>query len=200
MLLQAMQLDPDFFESDPYKNPTQFNGLHSSFNLFNALVAKAQAFAQLYQQQKTPKTLIAALATYKSAFLLAQHVERFLDTDEARLFLKKNVEDVYAIAIQTAIDVYEITKNSDYLTDAFTLSETNKGSILELNRQQLQIEQIAGIPAPLLHEENNLKANIATLTLQVAGNTDSAKAASMQKSIAENEIKLSRIQDGQNPS
>lgn len=191
----VLQLDADFFDTDPYKNPSQFNGLHSSFNLFNALIAKAQAFVRLYQQQKTATTLIAALATYKSAFVLAQHVERFLDTDEARLFLKKSVEAVYADAIQTAVDVYELTKNSDYLTDAFTLSETNKASVLELNRQQLQIEQIAGIPPALVHEENNIKANIATLTLQAAGNTDSIKMASMQQRIAEYEIKLSKVQE-----
>lgn len=190
-----IQLDPDFFETDPYKNPLQFNGLHSSFNLFNSLIAKAQAFAQLYRQQKTAKPLIAALAAYKAAFALARHVERFLDTDEARLFLKKNVEEAYAAAIQTAIDLYELTKNEDYLKDAFTLSETNKASILELNRQQLQIEQIPQIPQALVHEENNIKANIATLTLQAAGNTDSSKTASLQQSIAEYEIKLSKIQE-----
>jgi CHAT domain-containing protein len=190
-----IQLDPDFFKTDPGKNPLQFNGLHSSFNLFNVLVAKAQAFTQLYQQTKIVKELIAGLAAYKAAFALAKHVERFLDTDEARLFLKKNVEDAYAAAIQTAIDVYELTKNEEYLTDAFTFSETNKASILELNRQQLQIEQIPEIPQALVHEENNIKANIATLTLQAAGNTDSSKTALLQQSIAEYEIKLSKIQE-----
>ncbi len=190
-----VQLDADFFETDPDKNPLQFNGLHSSFNLYNSLTAKAQAYAKLYQQEKKVKALITALATYKAAFALANHVERFLDTDEARLFLKKNVEEDYAAAIQTAIDIYELTKDEQYLTDAFTLSETNKASILELNRQQLQIEEIPEIPQVLVHEENNIKATIATLTLQAAGNTDSLKTLSLQQSIATYEIKLSKIQD-----
>lgn len=193
-----LQLDTDFFETDPYKNPLQFNGLHASFNLFSALIAKAQAFAGLYRQHKMAKELVAALATYKSAFALAKHVERFLDTDEARLFLKKNVEDAYAAAIQTAIDVYELTKNSAYLEDAFILSETNKASILELNRRQLQIEQIPEIPQALIHEENNIKASIATLTLQAAGNTDSSGTASIRQNIAEYEIKLSKVQEALN--
>lgn len=190
-----LQLDADFFETDPYQNPVQFNGLHSSFNLFNALIAKAKAFAQLYQQYKTEKTLIASLDTYKAAFALAKHVERFLDTDEARMFLKKNVEEAYAAAIETAVDVYELTKKEEYLTDAFILSETNKASILELNRQQPEIEQISEIPEALVHEESNIKANIATLTLQAATNTDSLKTASFQQRIEEYEIKLSKIQE-----
>ncbi|MEI7736712.1 MAG: CHAT domain-containing protein, partial [Ferruginibacter sp.] len=190
-----IQLDADFFEKDPYKNPLQFNGLHSSFNLFNVLVAKAHAFTLLYHQHKMAQTLTAALDAYKTAFALAKHVERFLDTDEARLFLKKNVEEAYGDAIQTAIDLYELTKKNEYLTDAFILSETNKASILELNRQQLQIEQIPEIPVELVHEENNIKANIATLTLQEASSTDSLKTATLQQSIAEYEIKLSKVQE-----
>ena len=191
----VMQMDGDFFETDPYKNPLQFNGMHSSFNLFNALISKAQAFVHLYQQQKTPKAMIAALAAYKSAFALSRYVERFLDTDEARLFLKKNVEAAYAAAIQTAVDTYEVTKNDEYLTDAFTLSETSKASVLSLNRQQMQIEQIARIPAALLHEENNIKANIASLTLQAAGNTDSLTNALLKEKIGYYELQFSKIQE-----
>lgn len=189
-----LQLDADFSETDPYKNPTQFDGLHSSFNLFNSLIAKAKAFGELYQLKKSPQASIASLNTYKSALILARHVERFLDTDEARMFLKKNVAEAYADAIQTAVEVYEQTKNEAYLSDAFIMSETNKASILELNRQQLQIEQFPEIPQLLVHEEKNIKSNIATLTLQYAGITDSSKSASLQQRIAECEIKLSKIQ------
>ena len=190
-----VQLDADFNETDPYKNPTQFDGLHSSFNLFNSLVAKAKAFSQIHLQIKTVQTSIASLNTYNAAFILAKHVERFLDTDEARMFLKKNVADAYADAIQIALEIYESTKDEAYLTVAFSLSETNKASILQLNRQQLLIEQIPEIPQALVHEEKNIKANIATLTLEAAGNTDSTKTASLQQDIAEYEIKLSKIQE-----
>lgn len=189
-----LQLNTDFSEIDPYKNPIQFNGLHSSFNLFNSLIAKAKAFGQLYQQTKNVKNSTASLNTYKSAFVLAKHVERFLDTDEARMFLKKNVAEAYSEAIQTALEIFELTKNKDFLKEAFLLSETNKASILQLNRQQLQIEQISEIPQLLVHEENNIKANIATLSLQAASNSDSSKTISLQQSIAEYEIKLSTVQ------
>lgn len=190
-----VQLDPDFTETDPYKNPTQFNGLHSSFNLFNSLITKAKTFDQKYRRTKSSQASIASLNTYKAAFILANHVERFLDTDEARMFLKINVADAYADAIQMALEIYETTKNEIYLADAFSLSETNKASILDLNRKQLQIEQIPEIPQGLIHQEKNIKANIAVLTLQALGNTDSIKTAFLQQSIAEYEIKLSRVQE-----
>ena len=189
-----VQLDKDFNETDPYKNPTQFDGLHSSFNLFNSLVAKAKAFSQIHLQKKTVQTSIASLNTYKAAFILAKHVERFLDTDEARMFLKKNVAYAYADAIQIALEIYDATKDETYLTVAFSLSETNKASILQLNRQEMLIEQIPEIPQALVHEEKNIKAVIATLNLQAASNIDSSKTRSLQQSIAENEIKLSTVQ------
>ena len=101
-----IQFDPDFFEEDASKNPTQFNGLHSSFNLFACLIAKAEAFKILYSKEKDNSKLAAAVDAYKAAFNLAQYVERFLDTDEARLFLKENVEEAYSGAVETAINAY----------------------------------------------------------------------------------------------
>lgn len=191
----VIQLDPDFFETDILKNPAQFNGLHSSFNLFNSLVAKATAFKTLYFKQKNAAMLSAALDAYQAAFSLAQYVERFLDTDEARLFLKENVEGTYAAAVETAISAYEITHKKEYLQQAFVFSETSKASVLQVNRQQLQIEQIPGIPQELLHEEHNIKATIARLTLQAAAATDSMAMGQAQQQISNLEIKLSKVQE-----
>lgn len=190
-----IQFDPDFFEEDMLKNPTQFNGIHSSFNLFAVLIAKAEAFKLLYVKEKNSVMLSAAMDAYKAAFKLAEYVERFLDTDEARLFLKKNVEDSYSGAVETAIEAYEITAKKEYLHEAFVFSEASKGSILQTNRQQLQIGQITGIPQDLVHEERNIKANIARLTLQAAAVTDSIGLAHIQQQVSDFEIKLSRVQE-----
>ena len=83
--------------------------MHSSFNLFASLIAKAEAFNILYNKEKDTGKLAAVVEAYKAAFNLAQYVERFLDTDEARLFLKENVEHAYSGAVETAINAYEVT-------------------------------------------------------------------------------------------
>ncbi len=190
-----IQFDPDFFEEDFNKNPTQFKGLHSSFNLFAVLIAKAEAFKLLYEKEKDNSKLTAALATYEAAFNLAQHVERFLDTDEARLFLKENVEEAFSGAVETAFKAYEITGKKEYLQQAFAFSEANKASILQVNRQQLQIEQIPEIPQDLVHEERNIKANIAKLTLQSVASGDSEDLVKIRQQISDFEIKLSKVQE-----
>ncbi len=190
-----IQFDPDFFEEDVTKNPTQFNGLHSSFNLFASLVAKAEAFKFLYSKEKNSGKLAASVDAYKAAFNLAQYVERFLDTDEARLFLKENVEAAYSGAVETSINAYEITGKKEYLQQAFVFSESSKASILQVNRQQLQIEQIPEIPKELVHEERNIKANIARLTLQSAAIADSVGLLRTQQQISSLEIKLSKVQE-----
>ncbi len=190
-----IQSDPDFFEEDVTKNPTQFNGLHASFNLFVSMIAKAEAFKILYSKEKGNSKLAAALDAYKAAFNLAQYVERFLDTDEARLFLKENVESAYSGAVETAIIAYEVTDMKEYLEQAFVFSEASKASILQVNRQQLQIEQIPEIPQELVHEERNIKANIARLTLQAASIADSATIEQTQLQISNLEIKLSKVQE-----
>ena len=189
-----IQSDPDFFEEDVTKNPTQFNGLHASFSLFASLVAKAEAFYILFNKEKDTVKLAASLDAYKAAFNLAQYVERFLETDEARLFLKKNVEDAYAGAVETAINAYQVTSKKEYLQQAFIFGEASKATILQVNRQQLQIEQIPEIPKGLVHEERNIKAGIARLTLQAA-NADSAGLLQTQQAISNLEIKLSKVQE-----
>ncbi|MEP7238712.1 MAG: tetratricopeptide repeat protein, partial [Ferruginibacter sp.] len=190
-----IQSDPDFFEEDVTKNPTQFNGLHSSFNLFACLIAKAEAFTFLYNKEKDIGNLAAAVDAYKAAFNLAQYVERFLDTDEARQFLKENVEDAYSGAVETAINAFEVTGKKEYLEQAFVFSEASKASILQVNRQQLQIEQIPEIPQELVHEERNIKANIARLILQAAAIADSFTIEQTQLQISNLEIKLSKVQE-----
>ncbi len=190
-----IQLDPDFFEENIYKNPTQFNGLHSSFNLFAALTQKAAAFNLLYKKNGQFQNLTASLQTYKAAFNLAHYVERFLDTDEARLFLQQNVEEAYSNAIETAVALYELTGDEQYTAEAFVLSESSKATVLQVNREQLQIEQINGMPQQLVHEERNCKANIARLTLQAVNASDSTVLENIQRQISNYEIQLSKIQE-----
>ncbi len=194
----VIQLDADFSDSSRYANPQHFSGLHSAFNLFNTLNAKAGAFTMLYRMSKRTPELIAALDAYQSAFELAKHVERFLDTDESRLFLKKNADTVYAAAVEVALELYERTGKTGYRETAFLLCERSKASILQLSRQETDISQSPGVPQVLLHEEKNIKATIAALTIQANANRDSAAANGFQQRITDFELKLAKLQDALN--
>ena len=53
-----------------FANPGNFIGDFASYNLFDALVAKANCFAVLYNQRKSKNYFNAAITTYDSAFAL----------------------------------------------------------------------------------------------------------------------------------
>jgi tetratricopeptide (TPR) repeat protein len=114
--LAIVQFYPDYNETDILKNPENFSGVFSYINLFNVLTAKADAFEKLFLQNKKQELLNAALNAYRSAFKLADYVERTYDSDEARLFLNKIKYNVHDRPIHVSLQLYALTKRRIILT------------------------------------------------------------------------------------
>ena len=81
-----IQADPAFNDSNVLHNPQSFYGLHQSFFLFDALIAKAGALQMKYSQKAGDIFLTKSFETYSSALELSRHVERIYNSDEARVF------------------------------------------------------------------------------------------------------------------
>jgi CHAT domain-containing protein len=187
-------LDYGFDSTDIYSNPRTFAGIFSSFNLFDALLAKASAFEQLYHSTKKVKDLATALETYESAFTLASHVAHSYESDEARLLLNRKKYDVHAQPISLCIQLYELTKNSKFLEKAFDFDEQNKASILAANLQELELKNTSDLPPALLETESRLKTSITRLSLKASRISDSSELAALNTAIREIEIKLAGLQ------
>ncbi len=190
----VIQFVPGFNDKNIYKNPGNFLGLYSCFNLFDAITAKAKAFDALFKQTKDINNKIACLQTYQAAFELAQYAERFFDNDEARLFLKKNISQVYGNAVLAAIELYKTTGQKKYLETAFVLAEKSKATVLQVNRQQLEIAAQSPEFNNLITTEKNIKANIAKLSLEIAALNDTGLTAQKQKQITDYELKAAAVQ------
>jgi tetratricopeptide (TPR) repeat protein len=87
-----IQADPGFNDTNIISNPLSFYGLHQTFFLFDALIAKANAFQLKHTKKNDCVFLRQSFETYSSALELARHVERMYNSDESRLFLKKSVD------------------------------------------------------------------------------------------------------------
>lgn len=181
-----------FNKSSIYENPGEFAGSFASYKLFEALRRKALAFKQLYAQTSNNKDLQASLNTSEAAISLLRYIERSYETDDARLFLKKNVQQVYQNAFNTCMQLFSISKDRNYLEKAFVLTEQNKASILAVNVNERNIKRKQGIPTNLLQQERNLRFNIARLNLKsdVAG---TAQQEAIAKEKMEHEINLSKL-------
>ncbi len=190
-----LQFYPDYNDTDIYKNPQTFSGVFSYINLFNTLIAKADAFAKLYEQDKKQTFLDAALNAYRSAFLLADYVEKTYDSDEARLFLNKIKYKVHDKPIHISLQLYELTKNKIYLEEAYNFDQQNKASILSLNVQESAIKNQTGTNIDLFEKETSIKTNIARLSLKAAQISDSSQLQKIKNDIRDYEIELGKLQD-----
>jgi CHAT domain-containing protein/tetratricopeptide (TPR) repeat protein len=190
-----LQFYPDYDESNIYKNPQQFSGIFSYINLFNTLTAKADAFEKLYEQDKKQTLLDAALDAYRSAFLLADYVEKTYDSDEARLFLNKIKYKVHDRPIDISIQLFELTKNKNYLEEAYNFDQKNKASILSLNVQESAIKNQSSFNVDLFEKETSIKTNITRLSLKAAQINDSSQLQKIKNEIRDYEIELGKLQD-----
>ncbi len=190
-----LQYYPDYLETDTYKNPVIFSGVFSYINLFNALISKADAFENLYQQNKEQRSLDAALNAYRSAFSLADYVEKTYDSDEARLFLNKIKYKVHDKPIHISLQLYELTKNNSYLENAYNFDQQNKASVLSLNVQESAIKSESGDNVDLFNKETFIKTNITRLSLKAGQISDSSQLEKIKSDIRDYEIQLGRLRE-----
>ncbi len=193
-----IQFDPGFNEQDILKNPGEFSAVFSYINLFNTLVAKADALELLYQEQQDIKFLELSLDAYRSAFKLADYVEKTYDSDEARLFLGKIKYTAHSKPIDVSLLLYDLTQKKEYLEEAYHFDQQNKASILTLNVQEHELKDMGGAYTELFEKEASLKASITRLSLKSAQLADSGQLQSVNSSIRDYEIQLGKLQEKMN--
>lgn len=187
-------LAPGFRGDDVTTNPNDFREVPSFNILFDALRAKALAFARSGQSQSDTTALRCSLDAFYSGLALARHIERVYSTDDARLFLKEKVNPACADAVNTALRLFALTKQERWEEAAFTISETNKASVLQAAVRQPDESSVAGLPAALVWEEKRYKSLLARYSVQLARLADSSGKNAVQQKLADAALKLSAIQ------
>lgn len=190
-----VQFDNQFNEQDPLKNPEQFSGVFSYINLFNTLTAKADLLEKMYEQDKKTATLETALATYRSAFMLADYVERSYNSDEARLFLGRIKHDAHSRPIAIGLRLFKLTKKKEYLEEVYFFDQRNKATVLSLNLKMQELASSGRIKDDLFSREIDVKTAITRLSLKSASETDSLQLSELNARIRDYEIELERIRE-----
>ncbi len=195
-----IQFDNNFNETDSSKNPEEFSNVYSYINLFNTLAAKADVFENIYGHEKKIIHLLNALSTYKTAFKLADFVEKTYDSDEARLFLGKIKYTVHSRPIDISLHLYELTKDKKYMEAAWNFDQRNKASLLSLNLQENEWKEKLSNSNELLQQEASIKKSITRTLLKIQNNADSTQLPELYNYNRDKEIELGKIQDKINAS
>lgn len=184
----------NFNDEDIYSNPSSFIGTFASYRLFDALLKKAALFQQLFSVQPKEAYLLAAYKAYKTTLSLLRYIEKNYDTDDAKVFLKKNNSEVYQGALSVCLELYRLHPEGNYLEQAFLVSERNKASIITANLKERSFTKIQGNEQQLLQRERNIKYNIARLNVRSEEATDKVEVDSIARERSGYEIELARLQ------
>ncbi|MES1161012.1 MAG: hypothetical protein ABUM51_09665, partial [Bacteroidota bacterium] len=184
----------NFNNEDIYSNPSSFTGTFATYRLFYALLKKALLFQRLYKAHPKEEYLRGSYEAYKSTLALLRYIEKSYDTDDAKIFLKKNNSEVYQGALSVCLQLNSRHPDSNYLEQAFLISEKNKASIITANLKERSFNKAEGKEQELLQREGNIKYNIARLNVKSEEATDRKEIEDLAREKAGYEIELSRLQ------
>ena len=185
----------DFRSNDVYTNPSNFNSAFNAIELLETLTAKAIGFKELYKETGKVRDLEASLQTYLSFYTLANHIERFYETDESRLLISNRKYFSRQQPIDICLQLFHKTGNKKFIETAFSLDEDNKANTLSLYLEESKIKIKARVPANLLKDEGDLKGNITRFSLKAATEHDTANLAKLKLLINDYTIKLLGVQE-----
>ncbi|MFT3950273.1 MAG: CHAT domain-containing protein [Agriterribacter sp.] len=180
---------------DIHNNPSEFSGVISFFNLYKAIIKKAACFEALYAKTASQQYLVSALETYSAGIKLVDYIEKNLEFDEAKIFLKGNSNLIYSKAIDISMLLHKLTNKNEYLWNAYTIIEKSKSSVLVGNLKAFEIKSKAAIPDDLLQGEKELKYKIARLQIKIDQNHEDSTGLQLATEKRNDELELSVIQN-----
>lgn len=184
-----IQYNFKFNDTSVFANPGNFIGDFASYNLFDALVAKAGCFVQLYKQKQTQQYFNAAKSTYDSAFALSDYIKKSIDNDEARLFITDKVFQAYRKAVDFLIAAND-QQDKTLTIHALEWISKSRATSLAISLKENTIKKYAGLPDSLLQQEKNMRINISRLKLQLQQTSDTALQTSLLSSISTAALQL----------
>ncbi|MFA6440423.1 MAG: CHAT domain-containing protein, partial [Bacteriovoracaceae bacterium] len=98
--------------------------------------------------------------TYEKAIELTDKIRRGFGTEGAKIQLSQMSFDVYERAISSALFLFQKTKNTSYISKAFSIAERSKAGMLLDAIFESNAKQFAGIPDSLLEQESAFRTEL----------------------------------------
>ena len=149
--------------STDYKKPANYYIEKEIKEVLNIeyLVDVLASEANVFEAINTKKSNLAAFQTYQMAIKWVEKMRHELAFEESKIRLNEKHAVLYQSAIQLAYRLYQDTKETFYLDNAFVIAEKQKGIILLESLIDEKGKKYFGVPDELLLKEQNIKNNIA---------------------------------------
>lgn len=163
----VQSLVPSFRPQSLSENPIiTKQTIGDAIRLRQTLALKAQVYQQKYEEELSQADLMSAYRSYQTLDTLITQTRQSFQSVNSKYFLQESIIPIYEQAINTSLDLYNLTKNQNYRNAAYRFMARNKAIILLEGLQDQQVK-FATIPADLLQKELDLKKRFKELELTI---------------------------------
>ncbi|HHH50532.1 MAG TPA: CHAT domain-containing protein [Saprospiraceae bacterium] len=140
-----------------------FEKVNSYTTLLQCFMRISEVQQVLYQKEQKPEHLKAAFSYLEQASQLIDFLRIRYRSNGPKLKLAERAHQVYAAAIDLALELYQLTSEEKYQIKAFQFSEKSKGILLLEALHKSDAEIFAGIPKEKIDQINQLETKINLL-------------------------------------
>ena len=180
-------LDENYDQSDIYASPKTPGA--GKLQLVQVLEGKAAALRACYEQASCDRRdLDQVLTTYLQIDGLVTDLFKEYLSQEARQILLQLNKTIYEKAIHTALELYTLSKEEYYQSQAFTFTERSKSILLQerLRRSDNSEDQL--IPGQYTQQSDSLKRDLAVYQKNLYLEKQKAKPDKHKTSVWEQKI------------
>jgi CHAT domain-containing protein/tetratricopeptide (TPR) repeat protein len=181
-----VSLVDSFQTKDPFVEPPLKN-IISEIQMVEILKKKSLAMeklAEIYLSELDNKNSLkyfdASLKSLSNAITLIHKLQIGFENEDSKLFLSQNQESTFYEAVSIAFKLYKLTQKSEYLKQAFELSERGKASNLLASIKDMKAKEFGGIPDSLLQKEKDFKNYISNYNSKLFEESHSLKPDSQK--------------------
>jgi CHAT domain-containing protein/Tfp pilus assembly protein PilF len=149
-----------FNDSSFYSNP-KLEEIDPQLPVVGTLKSKAGGLRQLYEDSNNIADLDFSLETFDLCLDIIDKIRIAYQDEESKFELSKNEKETYTIAIEIAVELYQLTKEVKYKEKAFRYAERSKAASLMSSLNDVNAKTFGGIPIDLQEQESTLKRDIA---------------------------------------
>jgi CHAT domain-containing protein len=143
--------------------PFSFNQVLTPYTLLDLFILKNKVLLDEYQVSKKMSTLTQLDSLSSISLALVDSIDISQIDFAEQLALKENYYAVFELGIETQYLLYSKTKNVQYISTAFNLSEKSKNSLLRKAVRNQSVLEKGGISSEWIEKENTLKIEYANL-------------------------------------
>jgi CHAT domain-containing protein len=159
-------LIPEFDNIDFNSNPTHI-GSTEIFNYYDLLYDKADALRKFYFKSKDEKYLMAAMEVYNIIDKINDETRNSKMAEGSLLAINEFYQAEYEKGIDSAMELYNLTGNTTYISNAFQLMEKSKYMLLFKSLATTDIFDDTNISTELKQIEDSLKSEYVNSQLLI---------------------------------